>query len=126
MATRPEEILRIRSLRARRESFAPIGERIEARQRDLERTARRLGPIVAAWESVIPAPLAVQTRLRSVRAGVLGVDVASSGALFEVDRLLRDGAADQITQLTSGVIRQIRLRVGSITGDDASSPGPAA
>lgn len=126
MPHRLHEIERLRPHRARRDGFQPLGDRIEARRRDLERTVKRLGPAIAAWEQVVPADLAAQTRVRSVKSGMLGVDVASSGALYEVDRLLRAGATGEITRLTGGVIRQVRLRVTSINDDIDPTPRTSA
>lgn len=72
---------------------------------------KQLGQVIELWERLVPAKLRRQTALASLSKGVLTVHVSDSAAMYELDRLLRGGAEQQIKTGCKTAMRKIRLQV---------------
>jgi hypothetical protein len=76
------------------------------------RTHRRLGEFIDLWERTVPPRLAAQTTVTGIRAGTAHVLVESSAALYELDRLLREGVEQTLRSQYRGTLIRVRLRIG--------------
>ena len=84
-------------------------------KREVEKPFKQLLSMAQLWPTLVPADLLVRTKLETISRGVLKVIVDSSGALYELDRLLREGLEQKlITQNKGPAIRRVQLRVGRI------------
>lgn len=84
-------------------------------KKEVQKPYQQLGALVEIWQRLIPPELAVQTRLQGLSRGVLQVVVGSSSALYQIDRLLRQGVQQQIiTEHRGPAFRKIQLRVGMV------------
>jgi DNA-binding transcriptional ArsR family regulator len=113
-----DEIERRRALFGRRQRNLSIADMVAGIRRTSERTNRRLGEIVALWEEMLPADLVEQTRMTSMRGGVLRVTVPSSTVGYELDRLLREGLLADLRSRFRGTLSRVVVRVGDITAED--------
>ena len=102
---------RLRALRVRERHPVPIGEEMKSLAGRVERTGRRLCDFISLWEEVVPAQLAMKTRVRGARGGVFHVSVETSPALYEIDRLLREGGLAAIRSRLRGTLVRIKLAV---------------
>ena len=116
-----ETLERLRALRGRPERDLGIGGLVARFQRDSRRLQRDLGPLVDAWEAVVPPPLAERTRLDSIRGGVLRVVASSSAVVYEVDRHLREGALAQLRAHSRVAVSRVRLTVGAVEPDGGTA-----
>ncbi len=84
-------------------------------KREVEKPYKQLAALTEIWTRLVPASLLARTRLDGLSRGVLKVVVDSSGAHFELDRLLRGGLERQlIVQHKGQAIRKVQLRVGPL------------
>ena len=84
-------------------------------KRQIERPHKQVRAVVALWQKLLPPELLEHCRLESLRRGVLRVAVDSSGRLYELDRLLREGLGQELIRAQQGTaIRKIQLRVGKV------------
>ncbi len=89
-------------------------------KREIEKPYKQLLSMAQLWPTLVPAELCGRTKLETISRGVLKVIVDSSGALYELDRLLREGLEQKlITQNQGPAIRRVQLRVGRL--DDAEN-----
>jgi hypothetical protein len=96
-----------------------IGDLIAGIRRESERTSRRFGALVELWEKMLPEAIVNETRLASLRGGVLVVIVASASVGYELDRLLREGAMAEMRGRYAGTLVRVSVRVGNVDGADA-------
>ncbi len=88
-------------------------------KREVEKPFKQLAAMAEVWPQLVPASLVEHTKLEAISRGVLRVIVDSSGALFELDRLLRGGLESQlITRHKGPAVRRIQLRVGRLDDGD--------
>ena len=104
----------LQKTRAIRASGRVVADDIARIQRTVERTGKRLATMIDLWEQSIPAELASQTRISSVRAGVAHVVVGSSGVLFEIDRLLRGGLERALIEQASFPLHRVKCGLGCL------------
>jgi hypothetical protein len=88
-------------------------------KRDIERPYKQLGDLGELWRNLLPATLVAQTRLEGLSRGVLRVTVSSSAALYEIDRLLREGLERELKRQHKGTLTKVRLRVGMVGGQES-------
>jgi hypothetical protein len=102
-----ERLRQWRNRPARDQSMAFITKQFK---QEIERPYKQVSAIVDTWAQLVPAELAEHCRLQSLRRSVLRVAVDSSEHLYQLDRLLRQGLADQITrQHPAAGVRRIQL-----------------
>lgn len=111
---------RVRAWRIRDRQPVAIGEEVKSLQRRLERTGRRVCEFISVWEEAVPPRLAAITRVRGARGGVFHVSVATSPAMYEIDRLLREGALAAMRARLQGTLVRIKLTVEPL--NDQESP----
>ncbi|UCD74949.1 MAG: DUF721 domain-containing protein [Phycisphaerales bacterium] len=111
-----EEIGQLRKHRGRRERDLSISAVISGIRRQADRTHKKLGELIGLWEELVPGQLAAGSRLTKLRGGVLHVEVDSSAASYELDRLLRNGLEGVLRERFRGTLTGIRLRVGRPEG----------
>ena len=83
-------------------------------KRDIERPHKQLGDLGELWTALLPAEIVRRTRLEGLSRGILRVAVSSSATLYELDRLLREGAERELKRQHKGTLTKVRLRVGRI------------
>lgn len=84
-------------------------------KREVEKPYKQLLAMAQLWPQLVPAELLARTKLETISRGVLKVIVDSSGALYELDRLLREGLEQKlITQNKGPAFRRVQLRVGRL------------
>lgn len=84
-------------------------------KREVARPYKQLQSIAELWQALLPPALIAQSRLDSLVRGVLHVSVASSAALYELDRALRGGLQQELISRHKGpALRKIQLRVAPI------------
>jgi hypothetical protein len=105
-------IEQLRATRARRQFDHSITSIIAGTQKNAMRTHRRLGEFIDLWERTVPPRLAAQTTVTGIRAGTAHVLVESSAALYELDRLLREGVEQTLRSQYRGTLIRVRLRIG--------------
>ena len=110
-------LARLRERRALRAGQEIAGD-IASLKKTVTRTGKRLHEFIDAWESLVPQHLVRQTRISAYRAGTVHVAVGSSAALYEVDRLLRDGLEGQLREHVRGTLSRVKLTLGSTTDPD--------
>lgn len=93
------------------ERAVPIAPLVAELARERKRIAKALGPAVEAWERLVPAPLARECTLVSLKSGTLTVETASNAVAFELDRFLRGGGQRELSEATDGVVRSVRVRI---------------
>ena len=109
--TAGEQIEQLRRYRGRRERDWSISGLLERTRRELDKSRRRSGAFIELWQSLVPAALERDTRVVSIRRGVVTVEVAGSSVAYELDRQLRDGLLADLRRAYSGTLQSIRLRV---------------
>lgn len=88
-------------------------------KREIEKPYKQLLAMAQLWPQLVPAELLARTKLETISRGVLKVIVDSSGALYELDRLLREGLEQKlITQNKGPAFRRVQLRVGRLDDVD--------
>jgi hypothetical protein len=107
-----EHLRNLSRWRSRPEQDLSLGFLRDYFKREVEKPHQQLAGLGALWAELVPAELASQTRLEGLTRGVLHVAVRHSGALFELDRLLRSGLQrDLITRHRGPALRRVQLRV---------------
>jgi hypothetical protein len=110
---------RVRQWRVRDARPTALSEPIHALRREVERGAKRACEFISSWEEIIPAELAAKTRVRGARGGVYHIAVQDSPALFEIDRLLREGALTAIRSRLRAAIVRIKLAVEPLIDEES-------
>ena len=103
-----ENLRRWRNWKPRDVTLGSVVELVETQD---ARPHKQLGQIVGLWEQLVPEKLRRQTALASLGKGVLTVHVSDSAAMYELDRLLRGGAEQQLKAACKTTLRKIRLQV---------------
>jgi len=92
-----------------------LGFLADAFKKDIEKPYKQFINLLPAWESLIPAELQERTRLDRLSRGTLHVVVEGSANLYELDRLLRGGLANEIIRQQRGSgVRRIKLELGVV------------
>lgn len=112
-----DTIERRRALAARRQRDLSIAGAIDGIRRKSKQANRRLGELVSLWEELLPSDFVAQTRMTSLRGGVLRVTVASSAIGYELDRRLREGLLADLRSRFGGTLARVTVRVGNVRGD---------
>jgi len=106
---------RLRSWRNRKEFDHSMSFLAGQFKREVEKPYKQLAAMAELWATLLPAALLARTKLEAIHRGVLKVTVDSSGALYELDRLLRGGLEGElITRHKGPSVRKIQLRVGPV------------
>ncbi len=129
-----EHLRNLSRWRSRPERDLSLGFLRDFFKREVEKPHKQLAGLAALWAELVPAELASQARLEGLTRGVLHVAVRHSGALFELDRLLRSGLQrDLITRHKGPALRRVQLRLHDFNADfdaprrrSASSPDGSA
>src|SRR5436190_4217001 len=106
------EIERLRKHRARPGREMSTATTISAIAGDTTRTHKKLGQLIELWEQLVPADLASQTSITSLRGGIAQVQVNSAAAGFEIDRLLRSRLLVQLRGGFAGTLHRVKVKVG--------------
>ena len=104
----------LRAWRARPEREVAVGPLIESKLADARRAQKQLGSFVELWESVLPAELAVHTRVTGLRSGVVHVTVDTSATAYELDRCLREGLEQQMRRAYGKTLMRVKITVGRV------------
>ena len=98
-------------------------------KRDVDRAHRLSEKLDVAWDEVLPAPLAGRVSVLSMSAGVLVLEVETSGDKYALERLLRSGVEGKIVALTNSRVRRVQVRIHAPALDPAGRnvrPDPGA
>lgn len=82
-------------------------------ERKIARPHRQMGSLTKLWQQLLPAHLVERTALDGFARGQLGVQVADSSTLYQIDRLLRSGLEKQLQQLSRTALKKVKLSVNS-------------
>lgn len=83
-------------------------------QNEVERHAARFGNAAQLWEEFIPTEIHADTRLSGLSGGVLSIVTSSAATSFALDRVLREGAQEQLRRASKGKISRVRVRIGAL------------
>jgi hypothetical protein len=109
----------IRGRRARKHADRTLGFMADQFKREVARPYKQLGDLTRLWAEMLPESILNRTRLEALSRGVLTVACDSSAALYELDRLLREGLEAQLIQQHTGpAFRRIKLRVAELNESD--------
>ena len=85
-------------------------------RREASKSRRGIGDFVDAWESVVPADIAANSRVRGVRAGIARVGVVDAATSYEIDQQLRGGMLAELRLAFGGTLRRVKLEIdGSLS-----------
>jgi len=108
----------LRARRNRKDPDLSLGFMVGQFKREVQKPYEQLGALAEIWLEVVPAEIAEHTRLMGLTRGVLRVAVDSSGRLYELDRLLRDGVFDELVTRHKGkALRRVELKVAAVKPD---------
>jgi len=113
---RLKRLARIAPYRKRRDRDPSIGKMVEETLRKAHRDEKRIGSFAEAWEALVPRELLGSCTIGTVRGSKVTVEVDSSPAKFELDRLLRNGLEVELRRLYSGPLTEVRTRLGRPRG----------
>jgi len=114
---RLDQMERLRTWRAFRERDVTLAFLTDTFKREVEKPFKQLEGLAELWAELVPDQLAAHTKLESLSRGVLRVVVDSAGRHYELDRLLREGLARELTKRHKGAaLRQVKVRVGVVEG----------
>jgi hypothetical protein len=103
---------RIRQYRGRREPDVTVDRVLGALERDFAQRRRELGDVVDVWNDLVPRNARNMASVGGVAQGTLTVVVETSGAMYEVSRLLRDGLERALVDRLPGRVRRVKVKVG--------------
>ncbi len=103
------EIERLRRLRVRPAAAVGVGAALASIQKQLRRSARAVGGLGDAWESILPPELAAASTPERLSGGTLTIRTADGAARFALDRWLRAGGELLVRGACAGSVRRIRL-----------------
>jgi hypothetical protein len=106
-------LARIAPFRRRRDRDPSITKMVEETLRKARRDEKRIGSFAEAWERLVPEEIVRSCTIGSVRGSKVTVQVNSSSAKFELDRLLRSGLMVELRRLYSGPLTEVRTKLGS-------------
>lgn len=104
-------LARIAPYRRRREPEASIQKIVETTLRKARRDEKRMGSFAEAWEALVPATLLGACTIGAVRGSKITIEVDSSAAKFEIDRLLRSGLQVELRRLYAGPLTDVRTKL---------------
>lgn len=112
MVSAVDKLEQLRRNRARPGRDSSVVQTIASIASDIRRTHKKHGELIELWERFVPADLAAQTSITSLRGGIAQVQVESAAAGFEIDRWLRAGLLAQLRSNFSGTLMRVKLKVG--------------
>lgn len=84
-------------------------------KQEVAKPFKQMHGIGHVWAELIPPEIGTHCRLERYSRGTLTVHVDSSAMLFELDRLLRSGLQQQLTQASRpAALSRIKLVVGPV------------
>ena len=86
---------------------------VQNTKKRVQRDEKRFSSFSEAWEQLVPANLLAASRLASSRGSTITIEVDSSAAKYELDRLLRTGLETNLRSLYTGPLTRIKTRLGT-------------
>ena len=114
VSTAAHRVEQLRAWRARPEREVVVRPLIESKLADAHRAQKQLGSFVELWEAVLPAELALHTRVTGLRSGVVHVTVDTSATAYELDRCLREGLEQQMRRAFGKTLMRVKITVGRV------------
>ena len=105
-------LARLAPYRRIREFDASIGKLVRDTKKRAQRDEKRFSSFSEAWEQLVPPTLLAASRLAGSRGSTITIEVDSSAAKYELDRLLRSGLETNLRSLYTGPLTRIRTRLG--------------
>ena len=112
-------LARLAPYRGRREFDPSIDALLDSTRKRAKRDEKRLATFTEAWERLVPPNVLACCRLLGARGSTVTVEVDSSPAKYELDRLLRTGLEAKLRQLYTGPLVKIRTRLGAPDQSDS-------
>ena len=109
--SRLARLARIAPYRRRREREPSITKIVEDTLKKARRDEKRIGSFAEAWEALVPEELLRACTIGSVRGSKITIEVDSSSAKFELDRLLRGGLQVELRRLYTGPLTEVRTKL---------------
>lgn len=106
-------LARLAPYRGRREFDPTIDSILESTKKRARRDEKRLASFTEAWERLVPPEILASCRLVGARGSTITVEVDSSPAKYELDRLLRNGLEANLRRLYTGPLVNVRTRLGA-------------
>lgn len=117
---RLDRLARIAPYRGRREYDPSINSFLETTKKRAKRDEKRLASFTEAWERLVPPEVLASCRLVGARGSTVTVEVDSSPAKYELDRLLRTGLQANLRRLYTGPLINVRTRLGAPDQSDSA------
>lgn len=102
---------RMRPFRGRRDRDVTIDVTIRSLERELRAEHDAVGDVVDAWNQVAPENVRHLASIGGVVQGTLTLVVETSGASYELSRVLRDGLERTLLKRLPARVRRIKVRV---------------
>lgn len=104
-------IERTRVYRGIRERDVSIERPLAGLERLFADRQRTLGDVIDAWNELAPARVRGTASIAGLAQGTLTLAVTSSGASYELSRVLRDGLERDLVARMPARIRRVKVRV---------------
>ena len=104
---------RMRPFRERHERDVGLDRVIQALERELRDQHNAVGDIIDVWNEVAPPALRDIAVSAGVSPGTLTIAVATSGASYELSRVLRDGLERDLMKRLPARVKRIRVKIAT-------------
>jgi len=104
---------RMRPFRARLERDVSMEGALQSLERQLRDQRNAVGDVIDVWNEIVPADVRGIATIGGVSQGTLTLVTASSGASYELSRLLREGLERTLMLRLPARVKRIKVRVGS-------------
>jgi hypothetical protein len=104
---------RMRPFRARHDRDVSMEGALQSLERQLREQQNAVGDIIDVWNELAPPAVRGLATIGGVSQGTLTLVTASSGASYELSRVLRDGLERALMRRLPSRVKRIKVRVGS-------------
>lgn len=100
---------RVRKQRVKPRREPSLKQDFDAQIRRIRTLRRAVAGAGGAWAQAVPQDLCPSAQLVGVTRATLTVRVKGSGERYKLDRWLRTGGSDLLTEASGGVVRRVRV-----------------
>ena len=105
-------LARLAPYRRRRDFDPSIDGILDSTVKKAKRDEKRFSSFSEAWAQLVPAEILSCSRLAGSRGSSITIEVDSSSAKYELDRLLRTGLEADLRRLYNGPLTKVRTKLG--------------
>ena len=107
---------RMRPFRARHDRDVSMEGALQSLERQLREQHNAVGDIIDVWNELAPPAVRDIAIIAGVSQGTLTIAVATSGASYELSRMLRDGLERDMMKRLPARVKRIRVRIATNEG----------